>query len=425
MRKFTLLITIAFVLGLSAQSQFKWVNVYNTSDGSSLTAVDFIDEDNGVAVGVNGTILKTTDGGEAWGILNSPYDDDLEGVAYLEDGVIVAVGYSGRIIRSTDGGMTWTNIEHPAGSVILYDVDIDPASDQGLIAGMGNLIMWTEDAGATWEYVEGGLMNNYYGAFMNDDDFGIVAGKNAIMQPLLGYTDDGGESWGYRNVYPVFGTTAFEATAYDAYFFNSEDGFVVGTTFDGKGFVTIEVDWSSDGWQAVEFPHSLKTIDFANDNYGVVAGYDWVAQMGYIHETSDGGVTWKEATMVSGNSTGSYQEIVAFETTGYAVTNDGEIFKRINTTSLNDYTGTEKDLHIAPNPVMEGTTTLHIPMREQNDVTVSLVDMTGQKVKELIKTKLPKGDQQITLNTSGLNTGVYMVVVNTGAERYTEKVVIK
>ncbi|MDZ7776074.1 MAG: hypothetical protein U5L09_11010 [Bacteroidales bacterium] len=43
------------------------------------------------------------------------------------------------------------------------------------------------------------------------------------MQPLLGYTtDDGGESWNYRDVYTVFGTTAYEGTAYDAYFFNSQ-----------------------------------------------------------------------------------------------------------------------------------------------------------------------------------------------------------
>lgn len=420
MRKFTLLIAIAFVLGFSAQSQFEWMNVHNTTDGASLTAVDFLDEDNGVAVGANGTILKTTDGGETWETLSSPFDDDLEGVACLEDDVIVAVGHSGRIMRSMDGGMMWANIEHPAGSVILYDVDIDPASGQGLIAGMGNLIMWTEDAGATWEYVDGGLMNSYYGAFMNDDDFGIVAGKNAIMQPLLGYTDDGGESWDYRDVYPVFGTTAYEGTAYDAYFFNSEDGFVAGTTWDGIGFITIEVDWSSNGWEAIQFSQPIETIDFANDNYGVVAGHQ-----GYISETNNGGATWEDAKMVSGRATGNFREIIAFETTGYGVTNNGEIFKRVNTTSLNDHPGTVKDLHIVPNPVKEGTTTLHIAMREQNDVTVSLVDMTGQKVKELFKTNLPKGDQQITLNTSGLNTGVYMVVVNTGIERYTEKVVIR
>jgi photosystem II stability/assembly factor-like uncharacterized protein len=299
-------------------------------------------------------------------------------------------------------------------------VDIDAASGDGLIAGMGNLIMWTEDAGATWEYVDGGYMNNYYGAFMNDNDFGIVAGKNAIMQPLLGYTDDGGESWNYRDVYPVFGTTAYEGTAYDAYFFNSQDGFVAGTTWNGIGFLTIEVDWSSNGWEAIQFSQPIETIDFANDNYGVVAGYQ-----GYISETNNGGATWEDATMVSGRATGNFREVAAFETTGYGVTNDGEIFKRVNTTSLKDHHGTLKNLQIVPNPVKEGITTLHLTMKAQNDVTVSLIDMTGQKVKEIIRPNLSQGEQQIILNTSGIGAGVYMVVVNTGGERYTEKVVIK
>lgn len=426
MRKFTLLIAMAFVLGLTAKSQFKWINIYNTSDGTSLTAADFLDEDNGVAVGTGGTIIKTTDGGESWEVLDSSFDIDLEGVDYVEEGVIVAVGYSGTIIRTTDGGVTWTNVEHAAGNLILFDVDIDGASGGGLITGMGHLIMWTDDAGITWEVVGNpGHMNNYYGCFMNDDGFGIVVGKNAAMEPLISYTDDGNGSWNYPAMCPLINNSCTSATAYDAYFFNSDDGYIAGTTFLGTGFITIESDWSSTQWEAIELPSTLKTIDFANDSYGVTAGYDYIKQEGYMAETNDGGVTWDEAVMVSGQSTGGYQDIVAFENTGYAVTSDGEIFKRINTTSLNDQYGTIKNMHIAPNPVTEGTTILRLGMSQRSDVTVNIMDITGQKVRQSIVKELPEGEQQITLNTMGLKTGVYLVSVNTSAESYIKKMVIK
>ena len=63
-----------------------------------------------VAVGWNGAIVRSTDGGRTWRRQPSSTSDILDGVACLSPSTCVAVGWDDTIVRSTDGGGTWISV---------------------------------------------------------------------------------------------------------------------------------------------------------------------------------------------------------------------------------------------------------------------------------------------------------------------------
>ena len=60
-----------------------------------------------VAVGNNGTILRSTDYGSTWSSVTSPTG------GHIKDNIcekfVLAVSYGGLVIRSTDNGLNWDN----------------------------------------------------------------------------------------------------------------------------------------------------------------------------------------------------------------------------------------------------------------------------------------------------------------------------
>jgi photosystem II stability/assembly factor-like uncharacterized protein len=62
-----------------------------------------------VAVGVKGTIVRSTDGGRTWRSQPSGTTTVLFGVACPSPSTCVAVG-GDTILRSTDGGRTWRSV---------------------------------------------------------------------------------------------------------------------------------------------------------------------------------------------------------------------------------------------------------------------------------------------------------------------------
>lgn len=420
MKNFTLFIIAYLAMLITVNGQLSWEAVYSMSDNTELTGVDFLDEDNGIVVGLSGTVLITADAGLNWETIDTGFDTDFEKVKYISSDSIIIVGAGGTIVRTLDGGEMWGSVPNPSDGAILFDVDVDPSTGNGIIAGSGNLIMWTEDGGTSWDFIDGGLMNNYYGAFMANGDFGITVGRNAIFQPLLGYTDNGGDSWLYHPVYPVFGSTAVEATGFDAYFFNADDGFFAGSTWNGGGFVTNEVNWSSDGWQATELPQPIYAIDFANNNLGVVAGWQ-----GYMAETYNGGATWQEVNVSAARDVAKYNDIKLFESTGYAVTQNGAIYKRVSTTGTDNRPDGADDFLLYPNPAKKGFINLQSKRNNINVNKVKISELSGRLMKEIPGNISEISRKSLRIDTSPLIPGVYVVVIETDSGPFAKKLIVR
>ncbi|HEX8502518.1 MAG TPA: YCF48-related protein [Pyrinomonadaceae bacterium] len=72
-----------------------------------LNAVCFVSPARGWAVGANGIILSTGDGGRTWRPQASGVGDDLFDVKFFDESEGWAVGSGGTMLHTTDGGATW------------------------------------------------------------------------------------------------------------------------------------------------------------------------------------------------------------------------------------------------------------------------------------------------------------------------------
>ncbi|MBV8857688.1 MAG: hypothetical protein JOZ02_12205 [Acidobacteria bacterium] len=77
--------------------------------GHRLNAVWFVGPERGWAVGGEGVIVTTTDGGRTWRPQRSGVGDDLNDVKFFDESEGWAVGRDGAMLHTTDGGRTWAD----------------------------------------------------------------------------------------------------------------------------------------------------------------------------------------------------------------------------------------------------------------------------------------------------------------------------
>jgi hypothetical protein len=83
----------------------------------------------------------------------------------------------------------------------------------------------------------------------------------------------------------------------------------------------------------------------------------------------------------------------------------------------------EQSLRVSPNPVT-GTPKFAVNSNQTQEATVKLLNMAGKTI-ETMKLKVSKGQNQIGLNGSNFEPGVYMLVVSfADGQIVNEKVVI-
>jgi photosystem II stability/assembly factor-like uncharacterized protein len=119
-----------FFLILAASSSFGQVT-FNTKDwkfsnpqqfGFTVLDVDYFDNNNAIAVGSDGGIAKTTDGGSNWtyGVLTfiNPANGFITkgvfaDVHFITSTTAYAVGTNGLMIKTTDAGLNWSKVNTP------------------------------------------------------------------------------------------------------------------------------------------------------------------------------------------------------------------------------------------------------------------------------------------------------------------------
>jgi photosystem II stability/assembly factor-like uncharacterized protein len=120
--------------------------------------IRFLDTLNGYIVGGNdrtmsAIVWKVTNGG--WQILPIPAQAKfLRGIEVINNNFIWAVGHNGTIIHSRNGGQVWTQQQSNVNTT-LYDVDFADTL-HGLVAGDG-YVLYTHDGGNTWHIANLGV----------------------------------------------------------------------------------------------------------------------------------------------------------------------------------------------------------------------------------------------------------------------------
>lgn len=93
------------------------------------------------------------------------------------------------------------------------------------------------------------------------------------------------------------------------------------------------------------------------------------------------------------------------------------------TAGLNNLSTIDDQVQVYPNPA-SSVLSIDLLMKEQNDVTITILDLTGKEISSRNYGSLT-GSSTLTLNTSGTPAGVYFIRVNMGQSVTEKKIVIQ
>ena len=257
-------------------------NRFNRNVGTignvTLNSVHFTtDGQRGWAVGTQGAIVATHDGGQSWQPQTSGVTSQLRSVHFSADGQRGwAVGSEGAIVATRDGGQSW----QPQASGVkrhLLSVQFSPDGQRGWAVGLTGTIIVTRDGGQNWQQQASGVVKFLASVQFNADGTrGWAVGEEGEVKA----TRDGGQSWQPQ-------ASGLTSPLENVHF--SPDG-QRGWTVGGIGTIIATRD-GGQSWQpqASEVNSWLKNVHFSADGQRGWA----VGTEGMIFATRDGGQSWQ------------------------------------------------------------------------------------------------------------------------------------
>ncbi|MBZ0200573.1 MAG: hypothetical protein K8H86_11950, partial [Ignavibacteriaceae bacterium] len=269
--------------------------------------IDFVDSLTGWAVGANGAIIKTKDGGNNWEVITSPVTNTLLKVNSYDGATVLITGFDGIILRSTDGGDNFTQIITglPAGSDLWSVQMINDTL--GWVCGMQSTLLKTTNGGVNWQSVNSGFNSHYWWLEFVDDNIGYIACDGGKILK----TTNGGNDW----------TQAQAGDARALYSLDAIDTLhIIAAGASGKNA------YSSDGgntWiQNSDLIYSaVNCVAFVNADTGYAIGEDWG-----IRKTTDMGANW----FASNVNIGEWHIKLLKERAGYIVGSGLKIYRTAN-----------------------------------------------------------------------------------------------
>lgn len=380
----------------------------------------------------------------SWQILTSPINENFVSVCFTDNDNGVIVSEEGSILSTTDGGYNWQLSSFPGyhfSGVCFTDIQ------HGCIVGWqelpadSSLILVTFDGGANWSTIDHYRVNRFSDVFFINNDIGWAVGsQDELNMNCCFYTDDGGLTWDYQSSILMVGAELF-----GVHFRNENHGSVCGA--DGAFFIT-----NSGGTQGWAMGISMPILNL-NDiyNFGLLAGcivgdegtvlYTTNNWYQYIEQTSNttedlhgvsGNPPTNELWAVGNNGTIIYSPnyllgwttqtsgvaenlndvFMTGSSNGWAVGENGTILHY--TEEVGIFNSDEHlDFQVCPNPAND---VLKIKFSANIFLSsVSVINMVGAEVFHL---DVNRNCHEQKLNLSDLPSGIYMLnlVTTTGAK---------
>lgn len=165
---------------------------------SDLTALCFVDDNFGWAVGNDGVVLATRDGGKSWALQRQAFgtDERLFSVMFTSRFDGLAVGAFGLCLVTGDGGTSWTAVDvarEGANAPHLYQL-LPGRADSGVIVGeFGSVFVSTTPR--QWRRVTSPVTTSLFA--------GATWGEQLVAVGLNGaavFSQDGGATWRHVTV---------------------------------------------------------------------------------------------------------------------------------------------------------------------------------------------------------------------------------
>ena len=98
--------------------------------------------------------------------------------------------------------------------------------------------------------------------------------------------------------------------------------------------------------------------------------------------------------------------------------------KTISSTGFRNESCTDLEkIIIFPNPT-EGEIVVQFKVDQESQTEVSVTDMVGRKMIEILNTKVPEGEYKYNVNLTHLDNGLYLMSIKTDTQISTSKIII-
>lgn len=270
-----------------------------------LTNIFFSDQNTGTAIGLSGTIRRTTNGGSNWSS-QTIAAGNLYGVYFTNSNTGYVCGDGGIVAKTTNGGTSWVIQTVP---VELYRGIYFTDDNTGYACGSSGLVIKTTSGGSSWvtQITPNANFLNNIGFLDAQTGFSVGSAGTAIK------TTDGGNNWSALNT--GTGTLLFglAVTSSSVIYAAGEGGFLIKSTNGGNNWI-VQNSNASD---------RIFNLHFTNSNTGSGVGLS----SNIIRTTNGGANWWAQNSGLSGQDW--YGVYFSSPLTGYAAGSNGNIIKTI------------------------------------------------------------------------------------------------
>lgn len=412
-RLFVILLLLTTMNGAFAQ----WTK-QNSGTKNKLSDIAFLGPTLGYAVGANGTVLKTVNGGAEWIALPSPDQVDITSVTIVDSVSVFVTTSNARsaaaVYGSTDGGRTWKNLLTDSRSFYVSK------TKGNKLFSISSKIYESDDNGVSW-HPQANLNSTsiYNHVSFADKKHGIVAGN---VSGFLTYsaqflrTKDGGKNWYSSNPFEFVNAnacTALDELNADSVFMftNFYKGFAPGdssqlillTNFKLRQPVA-DSEWNfKSKIVGANFNDRIYDCRFFEGGTAYAAG-----ERGIIYSSANYGNRWQKEF----EGTAAIHSIhMLSENNGYAAGDSGLILKRDRSTlAATRLPQQVANLKTYPNPANDHTMVSFIIDRALT-VYIQVMDEQGNIAFEQAGKLYNKGTQQISIPVTNWQRGVYHVSI--------------
>lgn len=423
---------ILVIAGLSipgAAQNYTWsLQVSGTSQW--LNDITFTDLLHGCAVGTNGTIISTGNGGESWIPRTSGTSEELRSVYFLnQDTGWVAGGTSQPILlHTTDGGSSWSSIDTEfSGALSLSDIEFSDALSGFAISE--DQVYRTSDGGTTWEP---GSFSPLSASVLKLEDLFILSDASAFVCGK--YRNKANETLPvvFENMslpngqWLPQGSGVFDPgdTITALCFTGSRTGFSGSTS--GKVYIMRPEGTAFPRPWALNFDTEkgrVHSIEFPSEMHGMlnVTGEMDGQEVQFIYHTADTGSTWSaDPDLIPEliNGTLSAPDV----NHAWIAGSQGKIYKGVRVDPVSVKTVEPVSVTVMPNP-FTATLVIESPVNLKG-ARFELLDLTGKIIRS---GQMEDASNRLTLNgLDDLNNGIYLLRIRpAGKQLMTTRKIVK
>jgi len=384
--------------------------IRNSKTDKNINAIEFINEKIAIAVGDNGVIVRTSDGGKDWTIRPTGRNENLLDIKKISDTLIFAVGYNGEFLVSNDLGLSWTSRPSFTTYMLLKMNFYD--EKKGVISASSGRTLKTTNGGDSWSVVSG-FAENYPGVAWFGYNKICLAGAGGKIK----VSTDAGSVW--PTTISPYGKDFSDLVFRDS---------LLGVAVGQSGIIARTINggnsWS---YMNVRTP-DLNAVKFLNPDTVVAVG-----NFGNVIYSTNQGETW--TTYETEMMTHFYDVGGKSLTHLYFVGPSGKIISTIDPILLSGDEGSNANLNITgyqlnqnyPNPFNLVTTIKYsIPNNAEtrHGVSLRIFDILGREVTTLVNEEKQPGTYEVKFDATRLSSGIYFYRLKAGSFIETKKMIL-